>query len=83
MFLQLLAKIKVKVFLCIAFGLIFTIWSLTIFCNNQPSTVTVNPAPAPREFESQNYRLNNTTKSFSDIFGMDDVLGRVKILNLI
>ena len=83
MFLQLLAKIKVKIFLCYAFGLIFTISSFIIFCNNQPSTVTVNPAPAPREFESQNYRLNNTTKSFSDIFGMDDVLGRVKILNLI
>ena len=83
MFLQLLAKIKVKIFLCYAFGLIFTIWSITILCNNQPSTVTVNPASAPREFESQNYRLNNTTKSFSDIFGMDDVLGRVKILNLI
>ena len=72
------ARTKVKLFLCFALAVI-----LTIIIHSRETAVTRNtPESRPsRDVESysQNFRLENTEISFSDIFGMDDISGRVKI----
>ena len=69
------AKTKVKLFLCFALSVI-----LTIILHSRETDVRHEPTSRPsRDVETRNFRLDNTKKTFSDIFGMDDISGRVNI----
>ena len=81
------AKTKVKLFLCFALAVILTIILHSRETDVRPEPRLLGNAQLVRDVEtldsrlengSRNFRLENTKKSFSDIFGMDDISGRVK-----